>query len=240
MKPERFISLIFGFGLIITGVLSMVGNMFLRGEAWRLWPIVVILLGLALTAPGFWGFVRRGFGSFFIPGIPVLATGMILMVASLSNHWSIWAAAWPLEVLSVALGFSLAAIFMRLPALAIPAFIFGANGLLLAFCNLTGLWQAWALLWPIEPLCVGLGLLVLSLFNRSRGTRQAAVVLFIIAGCGFFITSFISVFNYSILRFGSPLLLIATGVLLAALSFFRREDAAQTQPEPTENQSVTL
>jgi hypothetical protein len=236
MKPEKTLSLIFGLGLVGIGLLSLAGNLFLRLEAWRLWPVIVILLGLGLTAPGFWGFSRRGFGSFFIPGIPLLTTGVILLVASLFHRWDVWALAWPLEVLGLALGFTLAAIFMRLPALAIPAFILGANGLLLAFCNLTGLWQAWALLWPIEPLSVGLGLLVLGLFNRSHGTRVAAVVLFIIAGAGFFIMSFVSVFNASILRFGAPLMLILTGSLLAALSFMKREapvpaGSAETQPE---------
>lgn len=227
MKPDRFLSLIFGFGLIAIGGISLLGNLFLRTEAWRLWPVTVILLGIGLTAPGFWGFAKRGLGSLFIPGIPVLTTGIILMAASLLSRWQVWTYAWPLEILALALGFALAAIFMRLPALAIPAFIIGANGLLLAFCNLTGLWQAWALLWPVEPLSVGLGLLVLSLFNKSRGTRVAAVVLFSIAGVGFFITSFISVFNFSILRFGAPLMLILTGLLLASLSFYKREEPAQ-------------
>ena len=234
MKPERTLSLIFGFGLIAIGAISLAGNLLLRLEAWRLWPVTVVLLGLALTAPGFWGLARRGLGSFFIPGIPVLTTGAILLAASLLNRWQVWAYAWPLEVLALALGFALAAIFMRLPALAIPAFILGANGLLLAFCNLTGLWQAWALLWPVEPLSVGLGLLTLAIFSKSHGTRVAAVVLFIIAGAGFFLTSFINVFNASALRFGAPLMLILTGILLAALSFFKREEQPAQTPAPTE------
>jgi hypothetical protein len=236
MKLERILALILGLGLIAVGAISLAGNLFLRLEAWRLWPVVVILLGLGLTAPGLWGFSKRGLGSFFIPGLPVLTTGFILLAASLFNRWQIWAYAWPLEVLALALGFTLAAIFMRLPALAIPAFIIGANGLLLAFCSLTGLWQAWALLWPVEPLSVGLGLLVLSIFNKSRGTRVAAVVLFLVAGAGFFMTSFISVFNFSILRFGAPLMLILTGVLLASLSFLKREESAPAAvaPEPVE------
>lgn len=233
MKSDRFLSLVFGIGLVVIGLISLAGNLFLRLEAWRLWPVMVVLLGLGLTVPGFFGLTKRGFGSFFIPGIPVLTTGIILLVASLLHRWDVWAIAWPLEVLGVALGFTLAAIFMRVPALAIPAIIIGANGLLLAFCNLTGLWQAWALLWPIEPLSIGLGLLVLAFFNKSHGTRVAAVVLFIIAGAGFFIMSFISVFNYSILRFSAPLMLIITGVILAALSFFKRgEQPVPVQQEP--------
>ena len=232
MKVKGYIPLIVGLGLIAIGALSLAGNVLLRLEAWRLWPISVILLGLALTAPGFWGLTRRGLGSFFIPGSLVLTVGVILMAASLSNHWALWAQAWPLTVIGLALGFALAAIFMRLPALAIPAFILGINGLLLVFCSLTGLWQSWILLWPIEPLSVGLGLLVLHFSNKSAGTRTAAMLLLMVAGGGFFITSLISIFNASILMFAAPVMLILTGGLLAGLSLFkqRRRSAEDSVP----------
>jgi hypothetical protein len=120
-----------------------------------------------------------------------------------------------------------------LPALAIPASIVGVNGLVLAFCNLTGLWQSWALLWPIEPLSVGLGLLVLGLAKRSYGVNLAAVILCIIAGVGFFFTSFFSMFNFSILRFAVPVMLVLTGLIIAAASFIKRNDPAPAPaPEP--------
>ena len=231
MKTQRFFSLIFGVALIAIGALSMAGNLLLQMEAWRLWPVVVVIAGLLLTAPGFFGLARRGFGAFFIPGIPVLVTGGILLFASLSHNFGVCVVAWPLEVLAVALGFTLAAFFMRLPALAIPAMIVGVNGIVLAFCNLTGLWQAWALLWPVEPLSIGLGLLVLGLFNHSRGAVQAGVILCAVAGVGFFMTSFFSMFNFSILRFAVPSMLILTGIILAALSFLKHDrQAEQTEP----------
>jgi len=235
MKTQRFFSLVFGVALIAIGALSMAGNLLLQTEAWRLWPVIVVIAGLLLTAPGFFGLARRGFGAFFIPGIPVLVTGGILLFASLSHNFGVWAIAWPLEVLAVALGFTLAAVFMRLPALAIPAMIVGANGLVLAFCNLTGLWQAWALVWPVEPLSIGLGLLVLGLFSHSRGPIQAGVILCAVAGVGFFLTSFFSMFNFSILRFAVPSMLILTGAILAAMSFSRREQQSTEPPAPTES-----
>ncbi len=223
MKPERILSLIFGFGLLIIGGLSLLGNLFLQTQAWRLWPLTVLIAGLALTAPGFLALARRGMGGFFIPGLPVLVTGGILMFASLSGNWSIWALVWPLEVLAVALGFGLAAVFMRVPGLAIPAIIIGVNGLVLGFCNLTGLWGAWAILWPVEPLAVGLGLLVVGIANRSSGTKLAAMILIGIAGAGFFLTSFISAFNTTILRFAVPAMLVLTGILLVGMTFFKHE-----------------
>ncbi len=227
MKTETIIPLASGAGLILIGALSLAGNMLLKTEAWRLWPITVLLLGLGLTIPGFWGLRKRGLGSFFIPGLLVLTTGGLLMYCSLTGSWGAWAQAWPLEVIGLALGFGLAAFFMSVPALAIPAIILGANGLLLGFCSLTGLWQAWALLWPVEPLAVGLGLLVLSLYNLSAGLRKAAMILFIIAGGGFFITSLVSVFNNSVLRFAAPALLILTGLLLALPVLIKKAERVQ-------------
>jgi len=234
MKTERLFMLIAGVTLVAVGAISLLGNIFFSTQAWRIWPIVIVLAGLGLTTPGFFGMSRRGLGAFFIPGIPVLTTGGILLYASLTKNWGIWAEAWPLEVLALALGFALSAIFMRVAALAVPAFIIGLNGLLLGFCAITGLWQAWAILWPIEPLSIGLGLLVLSIANKSAGVKLAATILFSVAGMGFFITAFISVFNHTILRFAVPAMLFVTGLLLVGSFFVGKQALPMEQSTPTE------
>ena len=225
MKVERSLSLIFGLALVAIGVISLLGNTLLAMQAWRLWPLTVIIAGIALTLPGFLGLKKRGFGSFFIPGIPVLTTGGILLFASLFDRWNVWGLAWPLEVLALAVGFALAAIFMRVVGLAIPAMIIGVNGLMLAFCNLTGLWESWAILWPIEPLSIGLGLLVLGVINRSSGAKLAGLILTGIAGAGFFIASFISMFNDTFLRFAVPGMLLVCGVILVSAQWLKRTDS---------------
>jgi hypothetical protein len=224
MKVERSLSLIFGSALIALGGLSLLGNALLATQAWRLWPLAVIITGIALTLPGFLGLKSRGFGSFFIPGIPLLTTGGILLFASLFHRWDVWGLAWPLEVLGLAVGFALAALFMRVAGLAIPAMIIGVNGLILAFCNLTGLWEAWAILWPLEPLAVGLGLLVVGVLNRSNGAKVAGLILTGIAGAGFFVASFISVFNGTLLRFAVPGMLILTGLVLVLAHWLKSAD----------------
>jgi hypothetical protein len=224
MKVERFLSLIFGSALVAIGGLSLLGNTLLATQAWRTWPLAVVIAGIALTLPGFFGLKSRGFGSFFIPGIPLLTTGGILLFASLFHRWDVWGLAWPLEVLSLAVGFALAAIFMRVAGLAIPAMIVGINGLILAFCNLTGLWEAWAVLWPLEPLAIGLGLLVVGVANRSSGAKVAGLILTGIAGAGFFIASFISVFNGTLLRLAVPGMLILTGMILVLERWLKQAD----------------
>jgi len=233
MKSERLFNLIAGVTLLAIGVIALAGNVFLATKAWKLWPVIIVLAGIGLTIPGFFGISRHGFGAFFIPGIPVLTTGGILLYASLTNHWNVWAVAWTLEILALALGFALAAIFMRAPALAIPAFIVGINGVMLAFCAVTGLWQSWAILWPIEFLAVGLGLLVLGIANNSAGVKTAASILFTIAGGGFFISTFISVFNKGILKFAVPVMLLLTGVLLTATFLINRSPETPTITEPS-------
>jgi len=224
MKVERSLSLIFGVALVAIGAISLVGNTLLVMQAWRLWPLTVIIAGIALCIPGFFGLKRRGFGSFFIPSIPVLTTGGILLFASLFNRWNVWEIAWPLEVLGLAVGFTLAAIFMRVVGLAIPAMIIGVNGLMLAFCNLTGLWGSWAILWPIEPLSIGLGLLIVGVVKRSSGTKLAGLILTGIAGGGFFIASFISVFNNTFLRFAVPGMLLVCGIILVSAQWLKRTE----------------
>ncbi len=223
MKPEKLFNLIAGITLLAIGVIALAGNALLATKAWKLWPVIIVLAGVGFTFPGFLGFAHRGFGAFFIPGIPVLTTGAILLFASITNLWGVWAVAWTLEILSLALGFVMAAIFMRVPGLAIPAFIIGINGLMFAFCAVTGLWQSWAILWPIEFLSVGLGLLVLGIANQSAGVKTAASILLTIAGGGFFITAFLSVFNdNSIMRFAVPVMLLLTGGLLTATFFLQK------------------
>ena len=224
MKVERSLSLIIGLALVAIGGLSLLGNTLLTMQAWRLWPLTIVIAGIALTLPGFFGLKKRGLGSFFIPGIPLLTTGGILLFASLFDRWNVWALAWPLEVLGVAVGFALAAIFMRVAGLAIPAMIIGVNGLMLAFCNLTGLWGAWAILWPIEPLAIGLGLLIVGVVHRSSGTKLAGLIMTGIAGAGFFIASFISIFNGTLLRFAVPGMLILCGLILVSAKWLKRPD----------------
>jgi hypothetical protein len=231
MKSEKLFNLIAGITLIAVGVIALAGNIFLSTKAWRIWPVIIVLAGIGLTIPGFFGIWRRGFGSFFIPGIPVLTTGGILLYASLTDNWEVWVVAWNLEVLALALGFALSAVFMRVPALAIPAFIVGINGLMFAFCAVTGLWESWAILWPIEFLAVGLGLLTLGIANGSAGVKTAASILFTIAGGGFFISTFISTFNTTVLKFAVPVMLLLTGILLTGTFLMKKSPEAPVVTE---------
>jgi hypothetical protein len=97
---------------------------------------------------------------------------------------------------------------------------------MLAFCAVTGLWQSWAILWPIEFLAVGLGLLTLGLANHSAGVKTAASILFTIAGGGFLISTFVSTFNNTVLKFAVPIMLLVTGVLLTGTFLLNKSPEA--------------
>jgi hypothetical protein len=168
-------------GLFATQLAPLVGLDLWRWGPWQLWPLFVIGPGLGLVVVALVT-RRRGWAALFIPGLPILVTGSILMMGSLFNYWSIWTWLWPAEVLALALGFLLAALRMRSVWLAVPGIIIGLNGVVFQFCAITGLWESWAVLWAVEPLAVGLALLVAGAVKRSGGLVTAGLILCGLAG----------------------------------------------------------
>jgi hypothetical protein len=163
-----------GTTLIAVGVLFLGINLVFATTGvrfWETWPLAIVVPGLMfLLVPVFFR-RERWTGVFLIPAMPILTTGMILAAASVSGAWQIWGWAWPLEVLSVAAGLLLAALATRIPWLAVPAIIVGANGLILEFCAVTGAWDAWVWMWGLEIVAVGLTVLTVGWIARNLPTR---------------------------------------------------------------------
>ena len=80
-------------------------------------------------------------------------------------------------IISLGMGFLFAAIYMRIVWLLIPALFIVLNGLAFQFCAITGLWHWWSVLWTIEPLSVGLALLVCGLVTRISGVTLAGLIV---------------------------------------------------------------
>lgn len=215
-------SLIVGGGLIMAGLFFLGANlagMVFGFRLWQLWPLIVVAAGWAFVLPPLLARGRRGLGGMFIPGLPVLTTGAILLFASVFPRWNLWRWLWPWEVIGAALGLAFAAFWMRVPWLLFPAIIVGANGLLLQFCAITGWWQVWAVLWVIEPLAVGVALLVIDPAKASAGRRKAGIILCALAVLGLglsfagaFLSAFIPV--WWVWRWIVALSLILAGVWL--------------------------
>lgn len=220
---KRF-SMLLGAVLIGIGGLMLLANLALpilgisgwRWGVWRLWPMIVIGVGLLFVLTPLLVRSKRGLGGLFIPGVPTLVTGGILLFASVFEAWWAWEWLWPLEVLAVAAGFLFASIYMRNTWLLVPAIIIGANGLLMQFCALTGWWEVWAVLWTIEPLSVGLALLVAYTRKRRAGLLIAGTILCAIAALG--LMGMLAVVairpGWWVLNMVGPLMLVGIGVLL--------------------------
>jgi hypothetical protein len=226
---KRF-SLLAGVALLLVGTVALASNaaMYLLGVdlwrlPWRFWPLAVVALGLLLVVSPFLTRGRRGLGWLFIPGMPVLVTGGILLFTSVFGAWGAWSWLWPLEVLSVALGFLFAAICTHAPWLLIPAIVIGANGLLFQFCAVTGWWNVWSVMWTIEPLSVGLALLVFGLRKRATALVVFAAALLGLGGVSLIgmtaLVSLRAVWSGSwMLNLFAPFTLLAAGLLLLILS----------------------
>jgi len=237
MQPQKILSSIFGIGLVLLGLLAMMGNLLLTvlgvpffwWDTWRLWPLLIVGLGILTCAVPFLSLKQRSLGVFFIPGLPVLTTGGILLFASIFHWWNIWGWLWPFEILALAAGFLLAALFSRVVWFGIPAILIGLNGLVLAFCNLTGLWGWWAALWAVEPLAIGLCLLLIGAAARSTAVSIVGIVFCSFAAFAFIgMTSLLSLGGWVMTLVG-PLTLIAMGVILLAISLYRVSSSPATR-----------
>ncbi len=239
---NKLVSVGAGISLILLGVIALAGNVLVSlfnpglgwWDAWRMWPLIVLGVGALLTVLAIGALKQPGLGMLFIPAAPILATGGILLFASVFNQWGAWSVLWPLEVLAVAAGFILAAVFSRNAWLGIPAILIGLNGIVLAFCNTTGLWGAWSVLWTVEPLAVGLVLLLVAV-----KTRSLVVTIVGLSFCGFSFLAFTGMtallaFDGLLFRVAGPALLIVLGGGLLLGGFLKRPSSPSQTANDTQ------
>ncbi len=235
-----------GATLVVVGVIALASSVFglLFGfRIWQLWPLVVITAGLLVTAPAVFVRNRRGLGALYVLGLPIVTTGVLLLFASVFRWRNVWSILWPLEVLSVAVGCLLAAIKAKAHWLLVPAIIIGANGLILQFCAITGWWHAWAVLWAVEPIAVGISLLTVNTRRPSRGLLTTGLVFCAIGAIGSMAgvaTASLSALRplWWLLRWLAPatVILLSAGLLGAGLVFWgtTRSGVVPDVPVPAE------
>ena len=221
----RTFNFLMGFTLVAAGILGLVGAM-LGWTAFMiagyLWPLLVVVIGLLFVGGGILG-REPGLGGLFIPGMPVLATGLLLLVANALQRWDLWGVFWPVELLALALGFSAASLKMRIVWLNIPAIWLGLNGAALQFTALTGRWEMWSWLWAIEILGVALTLLLTAAATHNRivaivGGWFAATALFVAGVMVLLVHG-----SEEILGLAGPLLLLGLGAWLVVRGLFARK-----------------
>lgn len=233
---QRISSIVVGIVLVMMGIFAMAVNTFASAlgfsmgwlEPWRYWPMIILGSGSILFLFALLSIRRPGLGALFIPAVPLNMLGAILLYASIFDQWHVWSFAWSLLVLSVAVGFLLAAIFSRVIWYGIPAILVGVNGLVLAFCSLTGLWDWWSVLWTVEPLALGLIMLLI-----GYKTHSSTVAILGLLACGFAAFSFsvmvgLVAFGGWLFRLSGPALLVLLGVILIGWDVIRRPIAPRT------------
>ncbi len=209
-----------GVAWAMLGLVASVLGVNLVAFAARFWPMIVSAAGLAFVLPPLLVRGKRGLGTLFIPGVPILVTAGLLLIASVLDGWALWSWLWPQEVLAVAVGFLAAALYMRVSELLIPAIIIGLNGLVFQFCAITGLWHWWSVLWVIEPLAVGVALLAVGARKGSSGVITAGLVLCGFAGAGFLLM--VAIFSGGwLFRLVGPGLIILAGLAMLAWGLLR-------------------
>jgi hypothetical protein len=234
---QKKVSLLIGVTLILLGILALAGNLLIQAggigvvTGFQAWPILVVGAGLLFCIPPFLFPRQRGLSGLFIPGLPVLTTGILLFIASMNGNWSIWSTLWPLEVLSLAAAFVLMAIFLKVPWLMIPASILGCTGAVLQFCALTGLWRSWAVLWTVVPFSVGLPLLLIGFARKIEGVKLAGIILCGLAGLAFAAMSTFLVTSQWWTRLIGPVLVLGLGILLIISALARRAPEKAEIPE---------
>jgi serine/threonine protein kinase len=107
--------------------------------------------------------------------------------------WKVFGHAWPLEIVAVGVLLSALMAALALPFMLIPAGILMGNGLLFSYYALTGRWSQWTILWPLEPLLVGLSIVTPFLLARQGGrgkwlARRIGLVFIAVAVILFFIS----------------------------------------------------
>ena len=221
---KKIFSILFGIGLVLTGGLLLTGALFWPAARFyaRLWPLIIIAAGALLTAAPMLA-RKRSLGVMLIPGILILVNGAILLFTSLTGWWAAWSVLWPFEILALAASFILAALYMRSIWLTLPAVAIGLNGLVLMFCAISGWWEVWTFLWTIEPLAVGVMLLIAASQTRSKGLFVSGMLFCAFAGASFLGMAAIMWADWRMLRLSAPVLLIIAGLAVLFWGIARKQ-----------------
>ena len=225
--------------LIAIGAVALLASVFgalFNFNMWQLWPLFVIGAGILFILPPAVNRQKRGLGGLYIPGIPILANGALLLFTSVFRWWSAWEFLWPIELLALALAFVLAALHMHTIWLVVPAIIIGANGLLMQFCALTDWWGIWAALWVIEPLSVSAALFAVNTRKNSPRLRLASITLCAVSIIGFIQSLLIIFFSrivsvWGLWKWSSSVILILAGISLLVWGLYKPAQNAQLATE---------
>jgi hypothetical protein len=109
----------------------------------------------------------------------------------------VWGHAWPLEIIAVGILLSALMAALANPWLLVPAGIVMGNGLLFSFFSLTGWWSLWTILWPLEPLLLGISIVTPFWLMRQkhRGNWLSRRIGIVLIGAAVFVFLYTIIFG---------------------------------------------
>ena len=160
--------------------------------------------------------------SIFVAGVMLMALGGLFLIAQLLGG-TFWAYFWPYPIIALGLAFFFGLVNRGRGAggLAIPGSIITTIGVLLLLQNSFGWWESWAFAWTFIVISIGVGILLMGIWNQSaRAQRTGLKIAGIGVGLLFIFGTFFGL-GFSFLGFSFaariiwPLLLIGAGAFLA-------------------------
>jgi serine/threonine protein kinase len=130
----------------------------------------------------------------------MILCNMILLWVSGIFGWAVFGRTWPMELIIIGALFFLLMLESYNPWMLIPGGILMGNGFLLAYYTLSGRWEDWSILWPLEPLIVTGS--ILAPFWLTKQTDRSKVFIrwfgigvLVVAGFTFFLSLAIAIFR---------------------------------------------
>lgn len=157
--------------------------------------------------------------SALVGGIILIGLGILFLLGQIIPNLFGWldAFSWPLIIVAGGVLFLIIGVLTNTPGLAVPACIIGGIGLLLYWQNQTGNWESWAYAWALIPGFVGLGTLLMGLWQGKWDEVRGGLWLMVISAIMFVVFgAFLGgLFGGGFGFIGKwwPLALIALGVL---------------------------
>ncbi len=160
-------------GALYLGILFIVlGGFFLLAQStgwlglgWKLWPLLVLIAGLAFLLPlAIWWHKRSELAGLVVPGTILAGNGLLMLFQSLTGNWSSWSYTWALEPILVALGLLFLYLLTNRPrGLLTAVAIVGGVGLLLFVTAASAFGGVLRYVGPVLLIAVGLVILLAAL-----------------------------------------------------------------------------
>jgi tRNA A-37 threonylcarbamoyl transferase component Bud32 len=87
-------------------------------------------------------------------GLLILANLVAVWLSGALDRWDLFVRVWPMELLLTSVLLGAVMIAARSIWMLTPVGLVGGNGLLFSYYSLSGNWQHWSALWPLEPLLI--------------------------------------------------------------------------------------